>query len=488
MLTGIRPSRKALTIPRTRATTDGCVTKGTTTAGQLVINGVVRVANTGGGGATIGNIVVNLQKRVNNKWVSASVDIADATQDDDATFARIVKTASSENRSTFTENAASGQLVFMDASTNSVFSLVPQVVIPGGATRKLLFSATFNNTALQLSPGTPVRVEAIVTFGNAASSSSSGSNIDINGNGIIDPDEAKVRSVPIRHGLTVPAKQPSNATPTLTDTLADLETTGTVTFSNPQFNLGPTGGTVTVTYDGGASGGTITNCAHLRSETTTVSCGGHVFPTVYGINLTACNTQTIGPHTCTPGTEGCGWEEDDLITHTQVMWGTANGTAATLLSSRFFTVYPNGVVEIGVPGAAGFSAVFTAPSSIVTYLPASGTLGPLSGDLIDPSSTSSGAFGGEVLALTLNVDFSAYTGGTSGIAFGGLTLCGLSTMSLNGTTVSGFLALANTLLGGGSNGYSITELTPIAAELNNAFTTGAPSTWAQDHLVNGACP
>jgi hypothetical protein len=463
-------------------------TKGTTTSGQLVINGTMTVKNSGSGGATIGNVVVNLQTRSGNHWVSRSVDIADATQDDAATFARVVPSASSENRSSFTENAASGELVFMDAKTNSVFSLVPQVTIPRHSTRTLLFTATFDNNVLGLTKGTKTRAEIIVSFGNASHGAPNGKNIDINGNGIVDPDEARVRSVPTRLGLEVPKQTPNNTTPTLTDTLADLETTGTVTFSNPVFNLGPMGGTVTVTYDGGTQGGTITNCAHLRSETQLVHCGGHNFPSAHGIDLTACDTQAIGPHTCTPGTVGCGWEEGDLVTHTQVAWGTAGGSAATLLSSQFFTVYPAGVVEIGVPGAAGFSAVFTAPSSIVSYLPASGTLGPFTADLIDPSSTASGAFGGEVLALTLNVDYAAYTGGTSGIALGGLTLCGLSPMSLNGTSVAGFLGLANELLGGGSNGYTINDVTVIAAELNNAFTSGAPSTWAQTHLVNGACP
>ena len=53
--------------------------------------------------------------------------------------------ASSENKSLFTENAASGQLLFTDAATNTTFSLVPQVTIPGGATRTLLFSASFDN-------------------------------------------------------------------------------------------------------------------------------------------------------------------------------------------------------------------------------------------------------------------------------------------------------------------------------------------------------
>lgn len=463
-------------------------TEGTTTTGLLAVYGTLTVKNHGWGGATIGNIVVNLQTRVHHNWVSRSVDIADATQDDAATFARVVPSANSEHRSTFTENAASGQLVFMDGQTNSVFSLVPQVTIPGHSSRTLKFTATFDNNVLGLTKGTRTRAEIIVSFGNAVHGGASAPNIDINGNGIVDADEKRVRSVSTRENLRVPKPSPNNTDPTLTDTLADITTTGTVTFGNAQFNLGPTGGTVTVSYDPGESGGTITNCAHLDSETKTLSCGGHSFPIGLGVDLTACDTQTIGAPACTPGTEGCGWEEDDLVTYIQVEWGTAASTAESLLSSQFFTVYPSGFLELGIPGTAGYSAIFTAPSSIVTYLPASGTLGPLTADLIDPSATASGAFGGEVLALALNVDFSPHTGGTSGLAFGDLRVCGVTPMSLDGTTVSGVLAIANTLLGGGTAAYTIGELAPIVIELNSAFNEGSPSTWAQDHLVNGACP
>ena len=464
-------------------------TKGTTTTGQLVVNGTFRVSNTGTGGATIGNIVVNLQTKSGSTWVTRSSVVADATQDDAATTVKISPSASSEGKSTFTENAASGQLIFMDAKTNSIFSLVPQVTIPAGATRTLLFTASYDNNVLMLAPGTATRVEIIVSFGNAASNTASTPNVDINGNGIIDADEAYVRSVPARGGLVVPQSVPGNATVTLSDKIDDITTTGTVTFSNAQFNLGATSGTVSVSYNPGANGGTITNCAHLTSASSSVNSGGHNFPSVIGIDLTACDTQTIGAHTCTPGTQGCGWEEGDLVTFTSTAWGTPSSAAENLLLNNFFTVYAaQGFVEIGVQSTVLFSARFTGPTSIVTYLPATGTPAPLNADLVDPSSTASGSFGGEVLALTLNIDFAGLTGGSSGISFGNLTVCGVMPTSLNGTSVSGLLGIANVLLGGGTNGYTITEVLAIIAELNNAFTGGAPSTWAQTHLFNGPCP
>jgi hypothetical protein len=465
-------------------------TQGATTSGILVVNGAMTVKNTGSGGATIGNIVVNLQTRSGNTWVTKSSDIADATQDDAATTANVVSFASSENKSSFTENAASGHLIFMDAATNSAFALVPQVTIPAGETKKLLFTATFDNNVLNLATGTPTRVEMILSFGNAVTSGNTKPNIDINGNGIIDPDEARVRSVPSRLGLTVPPQTPSNQTVTLTDVLADITTTGTVTITNPQIVLGTTTGTVTVHYDGGTSGGTITNCAHLSSTTEVTSCGGHNFQTIPGINLTACDTVTIGPHACTPGAPGCGWDAGDLITYAQDAWGNAASTAGGLLIANFDTLYPGGVV-VGIPGTAGFTMEFGDSLAVLAYLPASGAAGPLTADLIDPMSSSSGVFGGDVLALQLDVNFSdaGLLGGTSGLRFGDLYVCELTTTTaLNGLTVRQILAIANTVLGGGTGPYTADELDPVVFALTQAFVGGDPSTFAEQNLFSGGCP
>ncbi len=107
-------------------------------AGQLVVHGQMTVQNTGAGDATIGNIVANLQTKQGSKWVTRTSDIADATSNDDATSAQIGVQGSSEGLTSFTENAASGSLLFMDASSNTVFSLVPQQIIaPGESVSRL---------------------------------------------------------------------------------------------------------------------------------------------------------------------------------------------------------------------------------------------------------------------------------------------------------------------------------------------------------------
>jgi hypothetical protein len=100
-------------------------------------------------------------------------------------------------------------------------------------------------------------------------------------------------------------------------------------------------------------------------------------------------------------------------------------------------------------------------------------------------------FGGDVVALKLNLDLSrlALMPGTTGLMIGKLTLCNMSTLpSLNGLTVAQVLPIANTLLGGGTASVSITDLDPIIADINASFDEGVVSAFAQDHLFNGACP
>jgi len=187
------------------------------------------------------------------------------------------------------------------------------------------------------------------------------------------------------------------------------------------------------------------------------------------------------------------------LTHGQGDWGDPRTAAAGILNSNFGVVYLSsfGVVEVGIPGTAGFSMTFDGAPSVLEYLPAAGPIGPLTADLVDPTSTASGAFGGNVLALRLNVDFSAagVLGGTGG-HFGDLKLCNFTNAqplgfscdaltqaqadALNGQAVAQVLAEANTVLGGGTETYGLTlcQLDTLVGELSRSFfiflCAGAP--------------
>jgi hypothetical protein len=93
---------------------------------------------------------------------------------------------------------------------------------------------------------------------------------------------------------------------------------------------------------------------------------------------------------------------------------------------HFDVVYfsTGGVLEVGLSAAPGFSITFMRASDVISYLPAFGTPGALNANLVNPTSSASGYFGGEVVALTLNIDFAdaGHTLGADGIRFRDLRL------------------------------------------------------------------
>src|SRR5438093_1719270 len=146
-------------------------TKDSSGAPTFTVQGGLTVTNTGTAPATIGNIVVNLQKPnspkkgSNASYVSVAADVADATNGDGATSAKIVAAGSQENpatnaawgtnnytvtgaQGTFVETSGSGPLSFTDASNNTVFSLVPQLSLAPNQSITLLYSASFSTTIL----------------------------------------------------------------------------------------------------------------------------------------------------------------------------------------------------------------------------------------------------------------------------------------------------------------------------------------------------
>jgi hypothetical protein len=181
------------------------------------------------------------------------------------------------------------------------------------------------------------------------------------------------------------------------------------------------------------------------------------------------------------------WQFGDETTYGQGIWGGTPGVepGATLLMADFDTVYGSeGGVVVGSP--SNFTMIFTDPADVLAYLPSILAYAPLDASVLNPISTSSGAFGGDVLALEFNVDFSdaGFLPAASGIPFGDLLLEGFSTLpQLDGLTVRQFLGDMNTLLSGGSSIVSIDDLGTILSLLNASFSDGVPEQFAQDHLV-----
>ena len=186
------------------------------------------------------------------------------------------------------------------------------------------------------------------------------------------------------------------------------------------------------------------------------------------------------------------WHSGDLLTYTQADWGGDPGIdpGATLLVASFDAVYgaAGGVI---VGSTSRFTMVFTDADSVLAYIPSSGLFAPLNASVNDPISTVSGGFGGEVLGLELNVDFSdaGLLPGASGIRFGDLILTNFNPRSsFNDLTVRQFLGDVNSLLSGGSSVFTIADLGPTVGNIHGSFLDGTPSPFAQNHLVAPASP
>jgi hypothetical protein len=522
-------------------------TKDSSAAATFTVNGGLTIFNSGTAPATIGNIVVNLQKPNNPKkgsnasHVSIAADVATATSGDAATSANIVAAGSAENvatngawgtnnystsgvKGTFVETAGSGPLSFTDASNNTLFSLVPQPVIPVGQSITLLYSASFATSALPAA-GTPLRVEALVTFGNSGArggGGATGDNIDINGNGTLDSDELHCRTVPCRITLAPLPAAPSECNDSVTVTDTGATTTDTVTTTNPTGFVFPavinssTSWNVSVDVNSGANGGTVCNMADLAGA----ACGGQLSVIVRYtpdefVDLTPDdgidNQVNIGhqpvyaTYECAAAasatTSECedigppeGIQDGDYCSFSQGGFG-GPGAPYDLLAANFVAIYPSGV-EVGIPGAGGSSMTFTSAAAVQAYLPAGGSANKLTADINNPTSTASGQFGGQVLALKLNIALSDAVATSPGL--GDLYYCNGAGDSLSGMTVRQILAAAETALGGGAlpAGYTYATLAGLCKNLDESFdqtnTTlthcGVQSAWAVLHLSRTPCP
>lgn len=181
------------------------------------------------------------------------------------------------------------------------------------------------------------------------------------------------------------------------------------------------------------------------------------------------------------------WSSGQVIAYSQSDWGNSADPAGTVLQEDYNLVYPTGILEVGIPGAGGFSMTFTDAVSIGNYLPASGGAFPLTANLFNPTGSPSGVFGGDVLALQLDVDFSdaGYLSGSSGLLFGDLIIANLtgSDSDLNGLSIREFLSDANTCLGGGACLDGLANEDAIAGSLTFAFDSSQPDEFAQDFLI-----
>lgn len=124
------------------------------------------------------------------------------------------------------------------------------------------------------------------------------------------------------------------------------------------------------------------------------------------------------------------WSDGQFIAYQQGTWGddATPSAAATILVANYNAVYASNEDVFEVGSASGSTTFFTSATTLLEYLPSAGSPAALDSNLVDPTFSSSGVFGGDVAALQLNVDFS--DGGlildATGISFGNLVLANMT--------------------------------------------------------------
>ncbi|XWV25567.1 Ig family protein [Tupanvirus deep ocean] len=481
----------------------------------LYVNGFLSICNSGEGPAYIGNIVVNLQTRVGRNWVTYSSDIADTTNGNNATSARICSSGSSEGKSIFTKNAFSGTINFTDASNNTLFNVVPQFVLDANQCTNLFYTASFISSGLAV--GQEVRIEVIVTFSNAGARGGSGAsciNLDVNGNGFIDLAESFVRSVPCRTSAIIPLVEKCNESVLLRNSIGTED--GTIISRSTTIGNGSGSEVITdsvtrsVVITVPNTPGRYVDTAELISQGSAVVQNGPLDPItgipIFSHTFVCCPELylIVSDAVDVSGFGGIGDPEiGEYCTYTQGGWGsTPNGTnPGTILRNNFATVYPSGTF-IGLLSSKYIK--FSSAEQVRIFLPQGGTAGFLTKSfdtIVNGMTTSAGVLAGQTLALQLNVDF-----GDAGIigndfplpTFGDLFLTnlefselGLGYSQFNGINVRTVLAITNEYLGKGisptavNRGINIPNasyLNNLVTLLNESFVDCNMSLFAAEHL------
>lgn len=153
------------------------------------------------------------------------------------------------------------------------------------------------------------------------------------------------------------------------------------------------------------------------------------------------------------------------VTFTQGGWGSSsNSTPGKIRDLYFNTVFPNGMTVGG-----NYKITFTSASAIKNYLPDGGTPAVLTQNYLNPT-TDISVLAGQITALKLNVYYSAagYLG-TNPIPLGNLVI---NDGPFAGYTVNQFLSFAEQVLGGDTNGFTLSQINDAATAINENFDNG----------------
>jgi hypothetical protein len=507
-------------------------------APTFCVQGSLVITNSGAAPATVGNIVVNLQKQKNiggkQRWVSASVDIADKTNRDLATQAYVVAAASAEDPAwnatnnspatytasggigLFKENSASGSIVFSDATWGN--DVLTGYLIAPGATVTLDYQAFFDSSAL--GSATSARTEVLVTFGNAGGRGGSGASVsggtDIDGSGTLTNDEGNVRTVPVRASMLVPAVEQCNDSVTLTDVMTGDGVSYQVTGGDLTLDETGTGtdtastttswslvtiltGEGTVTNVASIAGPADTGCCEQITDSAEATVTVTPEPPCVNCGQCPCGESESIPGRCNPCTGG------SFCTYTIGQYkltgkGTpSNGTGSTMFTNYFQSAFSSGM-SVGnytptTPSSAPYGYLWQGNAVGQQALRqfntgGTGSTSAFTADMQNPSSGAGGTGAVQLNALTLNVGFSAagvMPTGTAGANLGSVLVCPVdgSPCPVSPLTVNQIIGIANTLFSGGTNSdFDLNSISALLNNLNRGFDACVVNDWARTHTAS----
>ncbi|KAB2846970.1 MAG: choice-of-anchor A family protein [Melioribacteraceae bacterium] len=153
------------------------------------------------------------------------------------------------------------------------------------------------------------------------------------------------------------------------------------------------------------------------------------------------------------------------VTFTQGGWGNKNGVPAQIRNQYFDDVFPSGLIV-----GNGYTLKLTSASAVKDFLPQGSTPLALTQNYVDPGSSNISILAGQVVALAMNVYFDqAGKIGTNSTDLGNLVI---ESGTFAGKSVFEFLEIAETALGGGNTGYSLSAINDAATAINENFNDG----------------
>ncbi|MGH8015531.1 MAG: HYR domain-containing protein, partial [Candidatus Zixiibacteriota bacterium] len=199
--------------------------------------------------------------------------------------------------------------------------------------------------------------------------------------------------------------------------------------------------------------------------------------TIDALNSNGCPTSCTVEFECVPQVEFCtftigGWGSDCPASQA----GDLSSTQPGCVRDHFFaSVFPTGVT---IGDAGKYTATWTSAAAVNAFLPNGTKPGVFTQNYVNPTSTSAGVLAAQILALTLNVQYSCAGVfsilGLSDECYGDFVIpieCG---SKFAGITVDEFLVLANKVVSGqtvsfGGGNLKPGEVNMTATCLNQAF-------------------